>query len=129
MPNAIHGPKELKVKVLFIVNDAPYGSEKVYNTLRLALTLQREHADVGVRIFLLADAVTSALPNQATPQGYYNVEHMLQSVVRKGGEISACGFCAEARGLKEAPLTPGVAVGSMSQLAEWVTDSDKILTF
>ena len=101
----------------------------MYNTLRLAMALQREHADVVVRIFLLADAVTSGLPNQARPQGYYNIEHMLQSVIRKGAQVSACGFCAEARGLKEVPLAAGVEIGSMSQLAEWVVDSDKVLTF
>lgn len=50
-------------KVLLIINDAPYGTEKAYNALRLAMTLQKDHPDVGVRIFLMADAVTCALPN------------------------------------------------------------------
>ena len=58
--------------ILFIINDAPYGSEKAYNALRMAMTAQKEHADVQVRLFLLADAVTCALPGQATPQGYYS---------------------------------------------------------
>lgn len=34
------------MRVLFIINDAPYGSEKAYNALRMAMTLQREFADV-----------------------------------------------------------------------------------
>ena len=55
--------------VLLIVNDAPYGSEKAYNAFRLAMTLQMEQAAVVVQIFLMADAVTCALPNQATPPG------------------------------------------------------------
>jgi uncharacterized protein involved in oxidation of intracellular sulfur len=117
------------MNVLFVVNDAPYGSEKVYNTLRIAQTLLREQPAVSVRIFLLADAVTSALAGQSTPPGYYNVEHMLQSVIRKGAQVSACGFCSEARGLKEVPLAPGVEAGTMSQLAQWVVDADKVLTF
>jgi uncharacterized protein involved in oxidation of intracellular sulfur len=115
------------VKVLFIVNDAPYGSEKVYNTLRLAMALQREHPDVSVRIFLLADAVTSALPNQATPEGYYNVQHMLQSVVRKGGVVSACGFAPRREaGLKEAASSRR---RDRQCEPEWVTDFDKSHTF
>ena len=65
------------MKVLIIINDAPYGTEKAYNAMRLAMTLQKEHADVELRIFLMADAVTCALMNQSTPQGYYNLERML----------------------------------------------------
>jgi uncharacterized protein involved in oxidation of intracellular sulfur len=66
------------VNILFIINDAPYGSEKAYNALRMAMTLQKEHADVQVQIFLMADAVTCGLPGQSTPQGYYNIERMLK---------------------------------------------------
>ncbi len=75
------------MKVLLIIEDAPYGSEKAYDAMRLATTLQREHADTEVRIFLMADAVTCALPMQATPNGYYNLERMLRSVIAKGGQI------------------------------------------
>jgi len=34
-----------------------YGSEKAYNALRLAITLQKGHAGADLRIFLMADAV------------------------------------------------------------------------
>lgn len=74
------------MKILFIINDAPYGSEKAYNALRMAMTLQKEHPDVEIRIFLMADAVTCALPTQTTPQGYYNIERMLKAVINKGGK-------------------------------------------
>jgi uncharacterized protein involved in oxidation of intracellular sulfur len=117
------------MNTLFVVNDAPYGSEKVFNTLRIAQTILREHPDTNVRIFLLADAVTGALAGQSTPQGYYNVAHMLQSVIGKGAKVSACGFCSEARGLNGVPLAPGIEPGTMSQLAQWVVDADKVLTF
>ena len=117
------------MKALLIVNDAPYGSEKAYDALRLAMTLQREHADADVRIFLLGDAVTCALPDQATPQGYYNVERMLKAVVAKGGQVKVCGTCVEARGLKALDLIEGVEVSTMSQLTQWVVESDKVLTF
>ena len=67
-----------KIKILLIINDAPYGTEKAYNAMRLAMKLQREHAGVELRIFLMADAVMCALPDQSTPQGYYNIEKMLK---------------------------------------------------
>lgn len=117
------------MKILFILNDAPYGSEKVYNALRLAMKLQQEHAEAEIRVFLMADAVTAALPAQTTPQGYYNIERMLKAVISKQGEVKACGTCVEARGLEKVALIEGIEVSTMSQLARWVVDSDKVLTF
>ena len=118
------------MKILLIINDAPYGTEKAYNALRMAMMLQKEHAEtVEVRIFLMADAVTCALPNQATPQGYYNIERMLKSVISKGGLVKSCGTCAEARGIKNLVLIEGVEISTMSQLTSWSVESDKVITF
>ncbi len=118
------------MKFLFIINDAPYGTEKAYNALRMAMMLQKEHADtVEVRIFLLADAVTCALPNQSTPQGYYNIERMLKAVINKGGQIKSCGTCSEARGITGLTLIEGVEISTMSQLTLWSVESDKVITF
>jgi len=117
------------MKVLLIINDAPYGTEKAYNALRLAMTLQKEHTDVEVRIYLMADAVTCALPAQSTPQGYYNIERMLKAVITKGAQVKACGSCVEARGLRQLTLIEGVEVSTMSQLTQWIVDSDRVLTF
>jgi uncharacterized protein involved in oxidation of intracellular sulfur len=117
------------MKILFILNDAPYGSEKVYNALRLAMKLQQEHVETEVRVFLMADAVIAALPNQATPQGYYNVERMLKAVLSGHGQIKICGTCADGRGIQALNLIEGAEISTMSQLAQWVMNSDKILTF
>jgi uncharacterized protein involved in oxidation of intracellular sulfur len=117
------------MKILIIINDAPYGSEKAYNAMRLAMSLQKDHPDVEVRIFLMADAVTCALPGQTTPQGYYNIERMFRSVISKGGLVKACGTCSEARGIKSLPLVEGVEISNMSQLTQWVVDSDRVITF
>jgi uncharacterized protein involved in oxidation of intracellular sulfur len=117
------------MKILFIINDAPYGTEKAYNALRLAMSIQKEHSSVEVLIFLLADAVNCALPNQATPQGYYNIERMLKAVLSKGALVKTCGTCADARGLKELPLIAGVEHSTLSQLTQWTVEADKVLTF
>ena len=118
------------MNILIIINDAPYGTEKAYNALRLAMTLQKEHAEtVEVRIFLMADAVTCALPGQNTPQGYYNIERMLRAVISKGAQVKACGSCSEARGIKTLPLLEGVEISTMSQLTQWTVESDKVITF
>jgi len=117
------------MNVLFILNDAPYGSEKTYNALRLAMALQKDHPGTSVRVFLMADAVTAAISAQATPQGYYNIERMVKSVIAKGGAVKLCGTCCEARGVKSLPLVEGAEVSTMSQLAQWTVESDRILVF
>ena len=117
-------------KILIIINDAPYGTEKVYNALRMAMTLHKEHADkIEIKIFLLADAVFCALPNQKTPNGFYNIERMLKSVIKHGGEIKACGGCSEARGIHDFEFIEGAKLSNMKEFAQWTVECDKVLTF
>jgi uncharacterized protein involved in oxidation of intracellular sulfur len=68
---------------LLIVNDAPYGNERPYNALRLALNLIKR-PEASVRVFLMGDGVNCVLCGQKIPDGYYNVERMLQSIARRG---------------------------------------------
>ena len=72
-----------KKTYLFILNDAPYGNERPYNALRLALNLVKR-TETHVRVFLIGDGVNCALAGQKTPDGYYNVERMLKSLARRG---------------------------------------------
>jgi uncharacterized protein involved in oxidation of intracellular sulfur len=117
-------------KILIIINDAPYGSEKAYNALRMAMTLQKEHNnEVEVKIFLLADAVFCGLPAQNTPTGYYNIERMLKSVINRGGEVKSCGGCSEARGIAKLSFLEGVQLSNMKEFAQWTVECDKVLTF
>ena len=81
------------------------------------------------RIFLMADAVTAAIPAQGTPQGYYNIERMMRSVIAKGGQVELCGSCCEARGIKALPLLEGAEPSTMNQLALWSMESEKVLVF
>ena len=117
------------MKTLIIINDAPYGTEKAYNALRMAMTLQKEHPDTEVLVFLLADAVGCAMPNQKTPSGYYNIERMLKSVINNGGKIKACGGCSEARGISDLNLIEGVEINNMKEFSNWVVEADKVLSF
>jgi len=90
------------MKVLFILNEAPYGSEKTYNALRLAMALQKDQPGTEVHVFLMADAVTAALPAQGTPQGYYNIEWMIRAITAKGGQVKLCGTCSRGAGHQSA---------------------------
>jgi uncharacterized protein involved in oxidation of intracellular sulfur len=117
------------MKILFILDEAPYGSEKTYNALRLAIALQKDQPRTEVLVFLMEDAVTAALPAQTTPQGYYNVERMVKSIVPKGGQVRLCGACCEARGIKSIPILQGAEISTMSQLAQWTVESERVLVF
>ena len=116
--------------ILIIINDAPYGTEKAYNALRMAITLQKENPDgISIKIFLLADAVTCGLPNQKTPNGFYNIERMLKVVIRNGGEVKSCGGCSEARGIDKLAFIDGVKLSNMKEFAKWTIECDKVLSF
>ncbi len=117
------------MKYLIIINEAPYGTEKAYNALRLAMQIQKDFSENEVRIFLMADAAFCALPGQNTPGGYYNIERMIKSVLSKGGEVKICGSCADARGIKNLPLIEGAQLSTMAELTQWTIESDKVITF
>ncbi len=68
---------------LFIINNAPYGDERPYNALRLAMNIAKRE-ETEVKVFLTADGVASARKNQKTPDGYYNIERMIKFIATKG---------------------------------------------
>jgi uncharacterized protein involved in oxidation of intracellular sulfur len=70
-------------KYLIVINDAPYGNERAYNAMRLAINLVKQ-PEVSLRIFLIGDGVQCAVAKQQTPQGYYNIERMISSITRRG---------------------------------------------
>lgn len=112
---------------LFILNEAPYGSERAYNGLRLAGALAGKEGQ-QVRVFLLADAVGCARAGQKVPPGYYNLQLMLGKLVRQG-EVALCGTCMDARGLTDAELIEGARRSTLAQLADWTAEAGKVLVF
>jgi uncharacterized protein involved in oxidation of intracellular sulfur len=114
------------MNALIIINDPPYGNERSYNGLRLAKALAA--ADATVTVFLIADAVSCAKRGQKVPQGFYNLELMLKSVLRSG-EVLACGTCMDARGLADEELIEGARRSTMPELAEHIISADKTLVF
>jgi uncharacterized protein involved in oxidation of intracellular sulfur len=117
------------MKFLMILNDPPYGTERVYNGLRLATNLLAKNEDADVSIFLLGDAASAAKSGQNTPDGYYNVERMLVSALRKGATVRVCGTCMDARGLTNTELVEGAARSTMDELTEMTVNADKVLVF
>ncbi|PKA40035.1 DsrE family protein (plasmid) [Rhizobium sullae] len=117
------------MQILLILNDPPYGTERCYNGLRLALALIKSEPATVVRVFLMADAVVAAKAGQKTPDGYYNVERMLKGVIAGKGEILLCGTCMDARGLTDADIMAGARRSTMNELAAATAAADKVLVF
>ncbi|WP_163557363.1 DsrE family protein [Halomonas sp. NO4] len=114
------------MKSLIIINDPPYGTERLYNGLRLAHALiKRDHE---VTVFLMADAVNGAKRGQKTPEGFYNVERMVRRVTTRG-RVWLCGTCMDARGLGDDDILDGAERRTMDALAEATEQADKVLIF
>ncbi|MGY3925693.1 DsrE/DsrF/TusD sulfur relay family protein [Aeromonas simiae] len=114
-------------EIVVIANGAPYGSESLFNALRLSLTLA-EREGVTLKLFLMSDAVSAALPGQAPGEGY-NLRQMLEILLAQGVPVRLCKTCCEARGLSALPLIEGIEIGTLAQLADWTLAADKVLNF
>lgn len=113
---------------LFILNDAPYGTERSYNALRLANALKKRPEET-VRVFLIGDASSCAHDHQKLPAGHYNIELMIKTVVKLGGSVGVCASCMDARGMADSDLIVGTHRSSMDELASWTAEADKVFVF
>jgi uncharacterized protein involved in oxidation of intracellular sulfur len=114
------------MNILIILNDPPYGTERSYNGLRMAKALSNN--ETHITVFLMADAIVCAKSGQKVPQGFYNLELMLKSVLRKG-DVLMCGTCMDARGFTDADAIEGAQRSTMKELAERTLAADKVLVF
>ena len=102
-------------KMLFILNDPPYGTERSYNGLRLAGSLGKREGE-EIKIFLMGDAASCGKSGQKTPDGYYNLEKMFKVIARQGG-------------ITEAELSKDCSRGNLIELTDAVQWADKVLIF
>jgi uncharacterized protein involved in oxidation of intracellular sulfur len=117
------------MRSLLILNDAPYGGERTYNGVRLALAMLSKDPAAQVAVFLMGDAVLAAKTGQTTPDGYYNLERMLRRVLLAKGHVLLCGTCMSARGLAEGDLIDGAEKSTMEVLAQETADAERVLVF
>lgn len=116
------------MNVLIIINGSAYGTELPFDGLRLATTLAKRDG-VEVRVFLMGDAVVSAIAGQQLPNGYYHLDRMLSGLARHGGVVGCCGTCLDARGINDDQLVGGARRSTMEELADWTLEADRTITF
>ncbi|HPB32777.1 MAG TPA: DsrE family protein [Candidatus Sumerlaeota bacterium] len=118
------------MKILIIFNRQPYDNTDVtWNGLRLAGKLLEMKQEV--RIFLMNDSVDMARDTCRAPEGYdQDLSAMLKNLITKGVPVKVCGTCMARCGIyKNQPYFDGAEKSTMPALAEWVIDSDKVITF
>lgn len=118
------------MKILIIFNRPPYDSTDVtWNGLRLAGKLLESGQEV--RIFLMNDSVDMARDICKPPEGYdQDLSQMLKELISKGILVKVCGTCMARCGIfKNHPYFDGAEKSTMPELAEWVIDSNKVITF
>ncbi|NLN73933.1 MAG: sulfur reduction protein DsrE [Bacteroidales bacterium] len=118
------------MKILIIFNREPYdGTDITWNGLRLADTLRKKGNEV--RIFLMNDSVDMARDVCKGPESYdQDLVQILKDLITNGVTVKVCGTCMARCGIhKNHPYFDGAEDSTMGQLADWVIDSDKVLTF
>ena len=117
------------MKILLILNQNPYdGTDVAWNALRLGENLLDK--DIKLRIFLMNDSVDLAKEGIIPPEGYFNLTEILQGLIRKGVHVKVCGTCLVRCGIhKNKSLINGAIEAKMPELAEWITKSDRVISF
>ena len=117
------------MKALLILNRNPYdGTDITWNALRLGEKLLDNGTDL--RIFLMNDSIDLAKDGVNPPEGYFNLTEMLAALIARGTPVKVCGSCMTRCGIhKDKPLIDGAIQAKMPELAEWVVDSDKVVSF
>ncbi len=94
--------------------------EKAWNAFRFAVTaIKRGHQ---VKVFLMGEAVEC----ETIGDEKYDVKGQLNTFVKEGGELLACGTCLKSRQLDETAACPISTMHDCVEMVEW---ADKTVTF
>ncbi len=117
------------MKTLIVFNRNPYdGTDITWNGLRLADQLL--NTGLEVKIFLMNDSVDLARDAATPPEGYFDLGKMLKELIVKGVLVKVCGTCKTRCGIyKGEPYFEGAKEAKMAELAEWIKEADKVITF
>ena len=117
------------MRALIVLNRNPYdGTDVTWNALRL--TEQLLNTGLEVNVFLMNDAVDLAREAAKPPEGYFDLGEMLKGLIRRKVPVKVCGICKVRCGLhKGEPYFEGAQEAKMTELAQWVKEADRIVSF
>lgn len=122
------------MKVLFIINEHPFGNERTWNALRLARRMSQRD-DLEIRLFLFSDSVFCASNKQEFKSGAYDAANDLTYSpaelisTTRNVEVLVCGTYCKTRGIAESDLHDFASPGSLDSLSDWITDSERVITY
>ena len=86
--------------------------------------------EIEVRIFLMNDSVDMARDAAKPSEGYFDLGKMLKDLIAKNIPVKVCGTCKVRCGIhKGKPYFKGTQEAKMIELAEWIKETDKVITF
>jgi len=104
------------------------GTDITWNGLRLADQLL--NTGLEVNIFLMNDSVDLARDAATSPEGYFDLGEMLKELIKKSVPVKVCGTCKVRCGIhKGEPYFEGAHEAKMTELAQWVKEADKVISF
>jgi uncharacterized protein involved in oxidation of intracellular sulfur len=112
-------------KILCVIESSPYGNEKAFQQLRLALQLVEDSTPtqpIELNVFFISDGVYCALPKQTSEDK--NIEQLLDILIMQGVTMEACKTCLQERGLSKVRLIDDIHIGTLHQLAQWTLHAD-----
>lgn len=115
--------------VLIIFNRNPYdGTDVTWNALRLCEKILDE--GMTLKIFLMNDSIDLAKEGIIPAPGNIDLTDMLKSLIKRDVPVKVCGSCLVRCGIhKEKPLIQGAIEAKMPELAEWVKECEKCISF
>lgn len=113
--------------VLIILSHSPFDGDTTWNALRLAAALQAQR--LAVRLFVMNDAIDLVRQGAMPEAAEFDLPAMLRALVARGGRIKVCTTCVTRCGMHSGDVMPEVVMATMADLAAWVAESDRVLTF
>lgn len=115
------------MEILFILNDGPSEEGRSESALRLASALLRAE-DAVVRVFLSNEAVRLAKVG-SSESGAEGPGHDIPSLVNAGAVVAVSDTAMRERRIAPTELVIGAEPASLSTLAAWCLESDRLMVF
>ncbi len=112
---------------LIVLSRSPFDGDTTWNALRLAAMLQSQH--VAVRVFVMNDATDLVRQGAVQEGAEFDLQGMLRGLLAHGGRLKVCTTCVTRCGMHSGDVMPEVVMATMGDLATWVVESDRALTF
>lgn len=115
------------MNTLFVFTEPPLGPGASFDALCEARVRVQAQGQV-VKVFLSGDAARCAPAGQDDAR-YGEVQRLLESVTRNGGQVGVCARCMDSRGIDPATLAPGLRSSSFYEFWEWTEWANEIVAF